>query len=59
MILLDVLFFMSMQSIMGPLVIGFLQVLAFFVVARKMGMEEVVQLIDRMIEAAARGVSGK
>ena len=57
-ILLDVYFFTSMQNIIGPLVILAFQLLVVILVARKMGMEQVVQLIDRMIATIARGVSG-
>ena len=58
-ILLDVYFFTSIGSFFGALVIGILQILLFILVARKLGMEQVVQLIDRMIATVARGVSGK
>ena len=57
-ILLNVCFFMSMQSFMGPLIIGLLQLVGFVLVAKKLGMEEVVQLFDRMLSTIANSVKG-
>ena len=56
-ILLDVYLFTSMDSIMGPLVIGIFQLLAFILIARKLGMEQIIQLIDGIIAVIAKGVS--
>ena len=55
-ILLNICFFMSMQSIMGPLIIGLLQLVGFVLAAKKLGMEEVVQLFDRMLSTIANSV---
>lgn len=55
-ILLNVCFFMSMQSFSGPLMIGLLQLVGFVLVAKKLGMEEVVQLFDRMLSTIANSV---
>lgn len=57
-ILLNVCFFMSMQSFTGPLIIGLLQLVGFVLVAKKLGMEEVVQLFDRMLSTIANSVKG-
>ena len=57
-ILLNVCFFMSMQSFTVPLIIGLLQLVGFVLVARKLGMEEVVQLFDRMLSTIANSVKG-
>lgn len=57
-ILLNVCFFMSMQSFTGPLIIGLLQLVGFVLVAKKLGMEEVVQLFDRMLSTIANSVRG-
>lgn len=48
-ILLNVAFFSSMESTLGPLIIGFLQLIALTVVATRLGLEEVVQIIDRLV----------
>ncbi|MCY3768485.1 MAG: hypothetical protein OXG56_03825 [Gammaproteobacteria bacterium] len=53
-ILLNICFFTAMQSMLGPLVIVFLQIIAFALVAKKMGMGEVVQLINRMVSTIAK-----
>ncbi len=52
-ILLNICFFTSMESFMGPLIIGLLQLVGFTLVARKLGMQEVVQLFDRMLSTIA------
>lgn len=52
-ILLNVCFFMSMNSFMGPVVIGILELIVFMSVAKKMGVEEVVSLLNRMISTIA------
>lgn len=57
-VLLDVYFFTSMDNIAGPIVILVFQVLVVVMVATKMGMEQVVQLIDRMIAMLARNITG-
>ena len=57
-ILLDAYFFTSMENIIGPLVIMAFQLIVMDMVTRKMGMEQVEQLIDRMIAVIVKGVSG-
>ena len=56
-ILFDVYIFSSMNSMMGPLVIGIFELLAFILLARMLGMDAVISLIDKMM-ATARGVTG-
>lgn len=58
-ILLNICFFMSMQSSTGPLIIGLLQLVGFVLVAKKLGMEEVVQLFDRMLSTITNSVKGR
>ena len=53
-ILLNVAFFSSMQSILGPLVIGVLELVVLVIIAQRMGKEEVVQLVDRLIGTVAK-----
>ena len=53
-ILLNIFVFISMQSFLGPLVIGIFEAVALLLVARKMGLEEVVIFIDRLIATVSR-----
>ena len=48
-ILLDIVFFTVMPSFGGPLALLILQLLVLIPLARRMGMEEVAQLISRVI----------
>ncbi len=56
-ILLNVALFSSMQSILGPLVIGVLELVVLVIIAQRMGKEEVVQLVDRLIGTVAKVTS--
>ena len=55
-ILLDVTFFTLMESISGPIVIGLLQLIALVIVARRLGLEEVVQIIDKLVSVVANAL---
>ena len=57
-IFLNVAFFTSMQSVLGPLVIGVFEIVLLVIIAQRMGREEIVQLIDRLIGTAIK-VTGK
>ena len=48
-ILIDIFVFSSMESFMGPLIIGVFEAVALLLVARKMGLEEVVKFINKLI----------
>ena len=58
-ILLNVAFFTSMESFLGPLVIGLLQLIGLTVVATRLGLEESVQIINRMINFVANTTNTK
>ena len=57
-ILFDAYLFTSMENIMGPIVILVFQLIVVVLVARKMGMEQVTEMIDRMMAMLAKGISG-
>lgn len=50
-ILFNVLIFMPMQSWGGPISILILELIVLFLLARRMGMEEVEQIIDRFLSS--------
>ncbi|MGR6075477.1 hypothetical protein [Achromobacter sp. CSND-B12] len=52
--LIDALAFMQMENWTGPVVIGLLQLIAITVYARRSGVDEVVQLLDRLAAAFKR-----
>ncbi len=52
-ILLNITFFTAMESIVGPIVISLFQLIAFVILARKMGQDEIVQIIDRLVSSVA------
>ncbi|WP_286938862.1 hypothetical protein [Achromobacter sp. UBA4530] len=47
--LLDAFLFMNMESWTGPVVIGLIQLIGFTVYARRAGVDEVVQLMDKLL----------
>ena len=55
-ILLDIWFFTFMPSLIGPIIIGLFQLIGFLLVAKRLGMEEVVQLFDRMLFTIADSI---
>lgn len=52
--LVDAFIFMSMQSWTGPVVIGLIQLVGFTVYARRAGVDEVVQLLDKLLATFKR-----
>lgn len=52
-ILLNITFFTSMESFLGPLVIGLLQLIGLTVIATRLGLEESVQIINRLVSFVA------
>jgi len=48
-ILLNITFFTSMESILGPIVIGLLQLIVLTVVAKRLGLEESIRIINRLV----------
>ena len=57
-ILFDAYLFTFMENIMGPIVILVFQLIVVVLVAKKMGMEQVTAMIDRMMAMLAKGISG-
>lgn len=53
-IFFNVAIFMAMPSVMGPLVIGFFELIALILFARRMGVEEIVQILQGLFEKVAR-----
>ncbi len=56
-ILLNITFFTSMQSLLGPLVIGAFELVLLVIIAQRMGKEEIVQLIDRLVGSVVKAAS--
>ncbi len=52
-ILLNITFFTSMESILGPVVIGLFQLIVLTVVAKRLGLEESVQIINKLVSFVA------
>lgn len=52
--LVDAFIFLNMQSWTGPVVIGLIQLVAFTVYARRSGIDEVAQILDRIGAAVTR-----
>lgn len=57
-LLLDVVFFSVMPTLAGPIALMVLQLLVLIPLARRMGMEEVAALIDRVIGRIAGSAKG-
>lgn len=55
-ILLNVVFFSVMESFGGPLALLVLQLLILVPIARRMGMEEIATILDRVIGRVSSGV---
>lgn len=47
--LVDAFLFMQMENWAGPVVIGLIELVAFTVYARRCGVDEVVQLLDKLL----------
>ena len=58
-ILFDVVFFSKMESFFGALVIFILELLILIPLARRMGMEELAGILDRVLARIASGVSNR
>ena len=58
-ILFDVVFFSNMESFFGALVIFILELLILIPLARRMGMEELAGILDRVLARIASGVSNR
>lgn len=52
-ILLDVVFFSVLDNLGGPLALIILQLLILIPLARRLGMEEIVQILDRLLNRIA------
>ena len=57
-ILLNVIFFSFMPSFGGPLAILILELLVLIPLARRMGMEEIAQILSRVIDRVASRPNG-
>lgn len=53
--LLDAFLFMNMENWTGPVVIGLIQLIGFTVYARRSGVDEVVQLLDKLLAPFKQG----
>ncbi len=51
--LLNVFIFQNMESFLGPLIIGVFEAVALIVLAKILGLEEIVRLIDRLMVTAS------
>lgn len=47
--LVDTILFMQLESWAGPVIIGLIQLVALMVYARRSNIDEIVQLMDRLI----------
>lgn len=58
-LLLDVVFFSTMHNFGGPLSLVVLELLVLIPLARRMGMEEIAAIINRVIDSVASNSSKK
>lgn len=58
-ILFDVVFFSAMDNFIGPLAILLLQLIVLAVMARRLGIQEVASLMDRVAGRLASSITGK
>lgn len=54
-ILLDVVFFTVMPTFGGPIALLVLELLILFLLAKRMGMQEIVQILSRVLHRVADG----
>lgn len=52
-ILLDIVFFSIMQNFGGPIALLILELLILIPIARRMGMEEIATMLDRVLDRVA------
>lgn len=52
-VLFDVVFFTVMPNFSGPLVLGILELLIVFPIARRLGMEEICEIVQSVIHRIA------
>lgn len=57
-ILVDVLWFRNAANALLPLVVLILELIVLLVLARRMGIDDVVQLVDRILHSVGRGTGG-
>lgn len=55
--LIDAFLFMQMNTWSGPIVLGLVELVAFAVFARRSGVDEVVQLLDKLLVPFCRDKS--
>ena len=55
-ILLDIVFFIQMPSFGGPLAILILELLILIPLARRMGMEEIVRILDKVLSRVVNAI---
>lgn len=58
-VLLDVVFFSVLDNLGGPLALLILELLILVPLARRMGMEEIAQLMDRVLNRMAGSMNNK
>lgn len=57
-ILVDVLWFRNSSNPVLPLVVLVLELVVLLVLARRMGIDDIVQIVDRILHSVGRGAGG-
>jgi len=58
-LLLNVVFFSVLPNFAGPVAMVVLELLILVPIARRMGMQEMSELLDRILHRATKGFSGR
>ncbi len=58
-VLLNVFFFTVIPTLSGPFVLLILELLILFPLAKRLGMEQIAEMIDRILGRMASGVGNK